>query len=133
MWIAIGLLALLGCVLSARVVILKREALPLACPVGRDCDRVLRGPYSLLAGIPHEFLGLGYYGSVAVYALVAYSGGGTLVGSPSDVALFTVIAGAAALYSTVLLVLQATVLRARCALCLASTALSVLIFLVRLA
>lgn len=129
MWIAIGALALLGCVLSAGIVLQKKGRLPIACPVGQDCDRVVHGPYSRFLDVPHELLGLGYYGAVVAYVAVTQGGAGMLAGLPPGSALFAVIAGAAALYSAALLFIQTRILQARCPLCIASTAVSVLIFL----
>jgi uncharacterized membrane protein len=100
------------------------QFVPRVCRLGEEtCERVLRSTGGRLLGLPNSLFGMGYYGSILVYALAG----------PWQAPLHhTVLAAsiAAILYSTYLVSLLLLKLRADCAVCYTCHALNAAIVLV---
>lgn len=125
------LLAISGFVVSWYIYYKKKGNKKLVCIIGEDCDKVVRSKYGSLLGVSNEVLGMGYYGLVAVLSGIALTGTGTILSFP----LFTfllIIGGGAALFSIVLLFIQAFILKELCEYCIVSAVASIIIFVVEL-
>jgi len=126
-YIGITISALLGFAIALYIFYKKSRQEKLVCIIGKDCNKVIESEYSKLWGIRLEFLGMIYYGLVALY----YGVDGALLQNAFSL-VDTVVAGAsilAFLLSLYLTVIQFVVLRDLCEWCLASGILSTVIFL----
>ena len=93
----------------------------IACPVaGTGCDDVRESEFSAVLGIPVPWLGLAYYGTVAILEIVRAEARGRLV---EHLILGLAVAGVAA--SGVFTYLEAYVIGAWCFWCLVSAACTV--------
>lgn len=127
------LFALGGLVVSWYIYYKKRRHERLTCLVNKDCDAVVHSRYSaLLFGIPNEVMGMLYFGFVAVASFVVVAGVSSL-GFLSLPLVLTILGGIAAVFSIVLIFIQAKVLRQWCDYCLISAVISIVIFLIELA
>lgn len=127
-YISITISALLGFSIAFYIFYKKSRQEKLVCIIGEDCNKVVESKYSKLWGIRLEFLGMIYYGLIALY----YGIDGVLLQNGFSL-VDTVVAGASALaflLSLYLTVIQLTVLRDLCEWCIASGILSTIIFLV---
>lgn len=99
----------------------------LSCPVGSNCDVVVKSKYSRFLGIPLEYIGMFYYSVVALsYAsLIFFPHLGTGVLLP----LILMLTAAAFLFSLYLIFVQAFLLKQWCIWCLLSATLSTGIFI----
>lgn len=105
----------------------KRGKKKLVCPVGASCDTVINSDFSKFFGVPVEYIGMVYYGLVALfYGLSFFS-----LFSISSLITFVVflITLLAFLFSAYLTFIQAAVLRNWCSWCLFSASLCTLIFI----
>lgn len=118
-------LGLTGAVISAYVWYKQVTTGPVLC-IGSGCAAVIRSPYGRLLGIPNGALGVGYFLSIALlpWLLIRIPQVRVLALATTFVAL--------ALY-LYLAYLQIFVLRALCNWCLASAAITALVFLVMIA
>lgn len=121
----VTVLGLAGVAVSAYVWYKQVTTGPVLC-LGDGCAKVIRSPYGRLLGIPNGALGVGYFGAAALVPWIAprLPEVWVLLGAASAVALL--------LYAY-LTYLQLRVLRALCVWCLASSALTLAIFLSLLA
>ncbi len=125
--ISIIVLSLLGFLLSAYIWRTKIGNKKLICFIGESCDTVVRGRFSETFGIPNEILGVVYYGTIAA----AYGIPHFFLAAPSHVfdTLLFILTGLAALFALYLVFLQLSVLKDWCVWCLASSLISIVIFL----
>jgi uncharacterized membrane protein len=124
-------LALSGFAVSWYIYRTKRKHKKLVCIIGKDCNRVVESKYNTLLGIPNEILGLLYYAFVILLVLgilleIERVGPVTL--------LFALVASGfiAAFFSTVLLIIQAFMLRKWCEYCIVSAGISIAIFILEI-
>jgi len=100
------------------------QFVPRVCRLGAEtCERVLRSAGGRMLGLPNSLFGMGYYGSLMVYALAG----------PWQVHLHRPVLAAsiaAIVYSTYLVYLLLVKLRAECAVCYTCHALNAIIVLV---
>jgi uncharacterized membrane protein len=125
--ILIILLGLGGAWLSFHIYREKQKPAPLVCPIGFDCDAVMKSKYGKFCGIPLEVGGLGYYLLVTIgHALLL-----TPVALPEPItSIFLLgIAGLAFIASVVLTSIQAFIIRQWCSWCLVSAGISTAIFI----
>lgn len=117
---ALGGLGIVGYIITK-----KRKQEVLVCPIGHNCDTVVKSEFSTFFGIPLEWLGLVYYGGIAV----GYTA--SLLAPELALApfLFPFTVGAF-LFSGYLTFIQAFTLRQWCTWCLGSAGLSTLIFII---
>lgn len=128
-YIANALVAAIGLALCAHIRREKKAPRPMVCPLGADCDAVVKSEFSTFAGVPLEVAGGVYY----TFALVAYA---TLAvwHVPADLMvevrfLLTGISVTAFLFSCYLTFVQAFYIRSWCSWCLTSAASSTLMLL----
>ncbi|HXK35040.1 MAG TPA: vitamin K epoxide reductase family protein [Candidatus Paceibacterota bacterium] len=119
------LLGLAGLSIAAYIRHTKLYAEKLICPIGFDCNAVVKSDYSRFLGIPVELIGTGYYTLVAI----GYFLGLFQILPPGFVFLLAVSSLIAFLFSLYLTAIQAFLLRQWCSWCLISAGLSTIIFL----
>ncbi len=96
------------------------------CPIGFDCDAVVRSKYSRVMGVPVEIGGMVYYALVAVsYAFFYFAP--TLL-SPIFLLLVLAASASAVLFSLYLTGVQMFALKEWCTWCLASAFMCAVIF-----
>lgn len=128
LYIAIIACAVAGFFVARHIRNTKRRNERLTCPVGFDCDAVVKSKYSKFLGVPVENVGLLYYACIAAgYALFLVV--------PSLVSLFPLFSlaalaasAAAFLFSLYLTGVQLFALKQWCSWCLVSAGLCVAIF-----
>lgn len=124
--ISIIILALFGFFISLYIYVKKRDDKPLLCPIGADCDSVVRSKYSKIGCVPLEILGGLYYLTIALATTVVYlypSIGTDLVMS----SIFLLSAGGF-VAALCLLSIQAFIIRTWCTWCICSAIASITIF-----
>jgi uncharacterized membrane protein len=118
---------LLGMLLCIHIYQKKREPKPLVCPIGADCNTVLKSDFSSFYGIGLEILGLIYYGIITL----AY--GLTLavpeLQIPTIYFLLFIMSVSAFLFSLYLIFVQAVLIKSWCSWCLTSAFLTTLILI----
>ena len=128
MVVALGQLGIILAALGGLGIVLyiiskKRRQETLVCPIGHNCDTVVKSDFSTFFGIPLEWLGLLYYAGIAL-------GYGVSLAAPDiafDPLLFP-LSLAAFLFSAYLTFIQAFTLKQWCTWCLGSASLSTVIF-----
>lgn len=129
-YLGIILLALGGFLIAVYIRSHKETGKTLICPVSNTCDTVIHSDYSRFFGIPVEFLGMAYYGIIAV------SYGIFLVRPdfiyPITDFLLLGLSLVALLFSVYLTFIQAFTLRQWCTWCLISASFSAAIFFLAL-
>lgn len=123
-------IAMGGLGVSSYIYYTKKVGKNLVCPVGSNCDVVIRSKYSKFLWIPLEYLGMFYYSII----IIAYT---TLIFTNNilpKLFLFSlaIMTLGAFLFSLYLLFVQAFLLRQWCIWCLLSAMLSITIFIVSL-
>lgn len=96
------------------------------CPIGFDCDAVVRSKYSLVMGIPVEIGGMFYYALIAVSYTIFYFTPTFL--SPALSLAVLITSGGAVLFSLYLTGVQMFALKEWCSWCLASAVMCTVIF-----
>jgi uncharacterized membrane protein len=126
MWYSIAtiILGFIGFWICDKIITMKKKPEPMVCPVGYECDDVIRGPYSKFFGVSTVHVGRVYYLLLsAFYALYLF-----LPMSQSLVFAAVLISGLALLFSVYLTALQLFVIRKWCSWCLMSALTNLLIF-----
>lgn len=127
-YVAIIVCGLAGFFVARHIQNTKRRAEKLTCPIGFECDAVVKSKYAKFLGVPVENVGLLYYACIAVgYALFLVV--------PALAQLFPLFSlaalaasAAAFLFSLYLTGVQLFALRQWCSWCLVSATLCVVIF-----
>ena len=88
----------------------------------------MNSKYSRMFGVPNEVIGVLYYGAVVALGLLTLAGA-QLLSDPLFLLLFFGAAMGSALFSLVLIFVQAFVLKSWCEYCLVSAGSSIAIFL----
>lgn len=127
----IVILALAGFLLAFYIRLTKKRNKKLVCLIGEDCDKVVRSRWAETFGIPNEVLGMWYYGLLA--ASYAALGVLPMLRTPLIQFWLTTVSGFAALFSIYLMGIQAFRLKEWCEWCIASTLISIVIFLLVMA
>src|SRR3989344_3245126 len=122
--------ALGGFGVSANIYYAKRNKQQLVCPTGSDCNAVVTSKYSKFFGIPLEYLGMGYFLTVALVY-------GSLIFDPTIIVgsgrLFLIMLSTAAFFfSSYLLFVQAFLLRQWCIWCILASMFSYTVFFMSL-
>lgn len=127
----ITVVALAGLALSFHIWRKKKRGEKLTCPLGSDCDLVVRSEFSTFWGLPLEFLGVTYYAAVTLSYLIFIIRpiwqAGTWVGL---IYWATILAFLFSLYLTYV---QLAKLKQWCTWCLLSAMFCTIIFLATLA
>lgn len=88
------------------------------CFLGGDCGEVVASKFGRTLGIKNELIGLVYYGSIGLYALLGRD----------SVFIVKAVAGIIALLSLYLLFAQTVLLRKFCSWCILAIAINWLLF-----
>ena len=130
-YLGIILLSVGGFLIAAYIRSHKKTGQTLICPAGTTCDTVIHSDYSRFFGIPVEFLGMAYYGIIAVsYGIFLVR---PELAYPTVDFLLLGLSLVALLFSVYLTFIQAFTLRQWCTWCLISAAFSTAIFFLALA
>ena len=123
------ILSLIGFAVSAYMYYSKKFNKPLFCPIGGNCDDVIKSKYGKTFGIENTIPGMGYYLLIFVYALGLISNRNLF----KEVIVYYSIVSASigsVMFSIYLTAVQAFVLKKWCDYCIISTIASLLIFVV---
>ena len=114
------LLGAAGFLISFYIYHTKTNDKQLVCIIGKGCNAVVESKYNRLMGVPNEVIGMFYYAAIAVTSFFV------LTGILATTRLL--ITACAAIAGIGLLGIQAFVLKKWCEYCVASTLISVAIF-----
>jgi len=118
--------AFIGFLIVSYIAHKKRAQEVLVCPIGSDCNAVIHSKYSNFLGIPLEFLGIIYYGVIAVgYGIILAYPEISLPFLKFGLVTMTLLAFLFSLYLTFI---QAFVIKEWCAWCLTSALICSVIF-----
>lgn len=120
------ILSLIGFAVSFYIFYSKKYDKPMYCPIGRDCDAVVRSKYGETFGIENTIPGMAYYALIFVYAV------GMLLNRNifKEVLIYYFIVGisvASVLFSLYLAYVQKFILKKWCIYCIISTIASIMI------
>jgi len=121
--------SLIGFAVSFYMYYSKKYGKPLYCPIGENCDDVIKSKYGKTFGIENTIPGMGYYALILIYAVCLLSNRNLF----KEVIIYYSIVGlssASVLFSLYLAYIQKFVLRKWCYYCIISTIASLLIFVV---
>ena len=123
------ILSLIGFAVSAYIFYSKKYDKPLYCPIGENCDEVVRSKYGKTFGIENTIPGMGFYILIFIYAIGLLSNRNLF----KEVIIYHSIVGissASVLFSLYLAYIQKFVLKKWCYYCIISAIASLLIFIV---
>lgn len=120
-------LSVVGFLVSAYILYSKRFNKPLYCPIGGNCDEVVRSKYGKTFGIDNTIPGMAYYALIFAYST------GLLLNRNlfKEVIVYYSAVGisfASVLFSVYLAYIQKFVLKKWCYYCIVSSIASLLIF-----
>lgn len=124
-WITLGIIivAISGFLLARYIKSHKYAGDHMVCPLGSDCKPLVTGRFSRFFGISVEYLGMGYYGIIALLYTVSL-----FRELPSGILLTgLLLSGIAFAFSMYLTIIQIFVVKKWCTLCLGSASLSFMI------
>ena len=132
MTVSLLLLAFLGFLDSAYLLIKKLKNEKLVCFIGNDCEKVVKSKYGSLLGFPNEVLGVLFYLGVVGAILLMAQGSAVLLGF--SILILVRSAAVLALFGSLyLLYVQAFKLKMWCEYCIASALINgvilILVFL----
>ena len=111
---AIVILALVGCAISAYLLVVKLSGGTAVCPIGGGCETVQDSVYATILGVPVAALGLGHSVAVAIAGLVWWR-----IGDRRGLVAAYVLGILGSLFELYLVYLELFVIRAVCAWCVA--------------
>lgn len=125
------ILSIVGFGVSLYIYYSKKYDKPMYCPIGQDCDAVVKSKYGKTFGIENTVPGMLYYGAVFVYGIAILLNRNIF--KENIIYYFVVIASiGSVLFSIYLTAVQAFVLKKWCEYCIVSSIASVLILVVLL-
>lgn len=120
------ILSIIGFAVSFYIFYSKKHHRPLYCPIGENCDDVVRSKYGKTFGIENTVPGMGYYVVVFAYAVLLLSNRNLF--KEAAVHYFIVgISFASVSFSLYLAYVQKFILKKWCIYCIVSTIASILI------
>lgn len=119
-------LAVLGIVDAGYLVRKHRDKKPLACPLNHDCSHVTESKWAKIFGLRNDILGLLFYVSMLAGAVALLFVPLPVAATLAGILLLACAGGL--LFSTVLTVIQFTIIKDYCFYCLISAGLTVLLF-----
>ena len=123
------ILSVIGFAVSYYIYYSKKYDKPLYCPIGEDCDEVVRSKYGKTFGVENTIPGMLYYAIIFVYSIAALANRNLFKGNL--IYYFLVSASVASvLFSLYLAYIQKFILKKWCIYCIVSTAASIIIFAV---
>ena len=120
------LLSLCGLSIAFYIHHKKHQPKKLVCPIGSDCDKVVRSEYAKFFGLPVELLGVAYYGLIFLSYLVFLAFPEFYW--PYSIAVIFPISLIAVLFSFYLVFIQIFTLKEICTWCMGSALISCFIF-----
>lgn len=127
-WYSIIILTVsfIGFWVAQKIAELKSKEETITCPVGFDCDSVLRSSYGKFFGIDNDRIGRYYYLAIAsIYVLHIF------IDVPQEFIFATLLAsGLALLFSLYLIGVQLFALKKWCTWCLGSALINILLFVI---
>lgn len=122
--IALMIFAFIGFVVSAYIFYSKKFDKHLYCPIGQDCDAVVRSKYGKTFGVENTIPGMLYYALIFAYGFLLNRN--VFIAMP--VYYFIVgISIASVLFSLYLAYVQKFILKKWCIYCIVSTIVSIII------
>lgn len=119
-------LGISGFLIAEKIILMKKKPEPITCPIGYDCDEVIRGKYSTFFGIPTVEIGRIFYLLVSAFFLVHM-----VLPMPQVVTfIILLITGFALLTSCYLTFVQLLLIKKWCSWCLFSSLINLLLFVV---
>jgi uncharacterized membrane protein len=120
------ILSIIGFFVSAYILYSKKLNKPLFCPIGENCDYVVRSKYGKTFGIENTIPGIIFYAVIFLYGLVLMLNRNIF---KEDIVHYLIvgISIASVLFSLYLVYVQKFILKKWCIYCLVSTAASILI------
>ena len=125
------ILSLIGFLVSFYIYYSKKYGKPMYCPIGQDCDAVVKSRYGKTFGIENAIPGMLYYLVVIGYSITLLLNGNIFKG---DIIYYFIVSASigSVLFSIYLTGVQAFVLKKWCYYCIISSIASVLILFVLL-
>ena len=122
------MLSVIGFAVSFYIYYSKKYDKPLYCPVGGDCDAVVKSKYGKTFGIENTVPGMLYYVLIFVYGIVVFINRNLFKG---DIIYYSLVSASigSVLFSVYLTGVQAFVLKKWCDYCIVSSIASVLILI----
>ncbi|MBI4452105.1 vitamin K epoxide reductase family protein [Candidatus Woesearchaeota archaeon] len=120
------ILSIIGFAVSFYIFYSKKYNKPLYCPIGENCDDVVRSKYGKTFGVENTIPGMGYYVLVSAYATGMLSNQNVFKG----VVFYYLIVGmtfGAVMFSAYLTYVQKFILKKWCYYCIVSSIASILI------
>ena len=115
-------LTVLGIFISGYLIKNRVKKNPTVCPIGGECDTVLKSKWSEMFGVKNDVVGLVYYIFILVLALYVFF-------FQQPYPLFaTIITSFALLFSLILVFIQGKIIKEYCFYCLISAGINLLIF-----
>ncbi len=129
-YLILSVLGFAGFLISYYIYRTKATGAPLICPARQvfQCEEVIKSDYSRLFGFPNEVIGMIYFVPVTAYFLIAFLSPGLV--THSALVDFLVVGAIAAVFSFVLILIQAFALRKLCSWCLLSALICFAIFFI---
>jgi len=121
--------SVVGFLVSAYILYSKKFNKPLFCPIGKNCDDVVRSKYGKTFGIENTIPGMGFYILIFIYAIGLLSNRNLF----KEVIIYHSLVGisfGSVLFSLYLAYIQKFVLKKWCYYCIISAIASLLIFIV---
>ncbi len=122
------ILSLIGFAVSFYIYYSKKYDKPMYCPIGHDCDSVVKSKYGKTFGMENTVPGMLYFLLVFVYGIAMFLNRNIFKG---DIIYYFVVSASVAsvLFSIYLTWVQAFVLKKWCEYCIVSTIASILILI----
>jgi len=118
------ILSVIGFAVSFYIYYSKKFNKHMYCPIGEDCDAVVKSKYGKTFGVENTIPGMAYYALIIIYALLSNRN----IFKEVPVYYFIVgISFASVLFSLYLAYVQKFILRKWCVYCIISTIASILI------
>lgn len=124
-------LSVIGFAVSFYIYYSKKYDKPMYCPIGKDCDAVVKSKYGKTFGIENTIPGMLYYLMVMAYAIILLFNRNIFKGNIIYYLIVSASIGSV-LFSIYLTGVQAFVLKKWCYYCIVSSIASVLILFVLL-
>ncbi|MFA6536455.1 MAG: vitamin K epoxide reductase family protein [Candidatus Paceibacterota bacterium] len=126
-FIIIAVLGFCGFAVSHFIYTEKQKPTPIVCPVGFDCDAVVRSRFGSLMGVRLEVAGMAYYGLIALcYTYFVFL---PSANSPTVALLLFLISAGGFLMSFSLSLVQTFIIKQYCTWCLVSAFITTAIFI----
>ena len=122
-------LSFIGFAVSFYIYYSKKYDKPMYCPIGQDCEAVVKSKYGKTFGIENTVPGMLYYVLIFVYGIVVFINRNLFKG---DIIYYSLVSASigSVLFSVYLTGVQAFVLKKWCDYCIVSSIASLLILII---